>query len=90
MFTDSFHAFTFSVINEKEVYVSYRVKKGVRHRNQRIDNIVEKFGLQNRLVKNPDSYVFDENPIDYKRVTKIVRDFGKVSAEFLDSATKGC
>ena len=90
VFTDSFHAFTFSVINEKEVYVSYRVKKGVRPRNQRIDNIVEKFGLQNRLVKNPDRYVFDENPIDYKQVTKIVENFRKESAEFLDNATKGC
>ena len=90
VFTDSFHAFTFSVINEKEVYVSYRVKKGVRPRNQRIDNIVAKFGVQNRLVKDPDNYVFDENPIDYGRVTEIVKNFSKESAEFLDSATKGC
>ncbi len=90
VFTDSFHAFTFSVINEKEVYVSYRVKKGVRPRNQRIDNIVKKFGVENRLVKNPDDYVFDTNPIDYERVTAVVDAFREKSTRFLEEAVAGC
>ncbi len=90
VFTDSFHAFTFSIINEKEVYVSYRVKKGVRPRNQRIDNIVRKFGVENRLVKDPEHYVFDDKPIDYARVTAAVDAFRAESAAFLDSAVEGC
>lgn len=90
VFTDSFHAFTFSIINEKEVYVSYRVKKGVRPRNQRIDNIVKKFGVEKRLVKNPESYAFDTEKIDYTKVTSIVEAFRKESTEFLESAIKGC
>lgn len=90
VFTDSFHAFTFSVINEKEVYVSYRVKKGVRPRNQRIDNIVKKFGVENRLVKDPDNYTFDSESIDYTRVTAIVEEFRKESTKFLEAAIEGC
>lgn len=90
VFTDSFHAFTFSIINEKEVYVSYRVKKGVRPRNQRIDNIVKKFGVEERLVRNPQNYVFDKAPIDYGRVTAAVEAFRAESIAFLDSATERC
>lgn len=90
VFTDSFHAFTFSIINEREVYVSYRVKKGVRPRNQRIDNIVKKFGVEERLVKDPQSYVFDKSPIDYSRVTAAVEAFRAESTAFLDSAVEGC
>ena len=90
VFTDSFHAFTFSIINEKEVYVSYRVKKGVRPRNQRIDNIVKRFNVENRLVKDPDNYVFDTQNIDYTRVAVALESFRKESIEFLERAIEGC
>ena len=90
VFTDSFHAFTFSIINEKEVYVSYRVKKGVRPRNQRIDNIVKRFNVENRLVKDPDNYVFDTQNIDYTRVAVALESFRNESIEFLERAIEGC
>lgn len=70
--------------------LSYRVKKGVRPRNQRIDNIVKKFGVENRLVKAPDIYTFDSESIDYTRVTAIVEEFRKESTKFLEAAIEGC
>ena len=84
--TDSFHGFAFSVINRKEVYVSYRVKKRVKSRNQRIDNIVNKFHLNERLIADPKTYVFDKPPIDYNAVSSLVSDFRDYSISYLRSA----
>lgn len=84
--TDSFHGFTFSIINEKEVYVTYRVKKGVKSRNQRIDNIVKKFGVENRLISDPKNYTFDNTNINYQEVTGKVLDFRLYSLNYLKSS----
>lgn len=86
VFTDSFHGFTFSIINEKEVYVSYRVRKGIKSRNQRIDNIVKKYNVEDRLIRNPDGYIFSDDRIDYKVVTQKVNEFREFSLAFLMDA----
>ena len=87
IFTDSFHGFAFSVINEKQVYITYRVRKGTQSRNSRIDNIVEKFGLEKQLIKDPSSVeAVDESVIDYGEVNEKLRALRQDSLLFLESA----
>ena len=87
VFTDSFHGFAFSVINEKQVYVTYRVRKGTQSRNSRIDNIVEKFGLEDRLIKDPASLdELNDSDIDYVAVHEKLLALRQDSLSFLESA----
>ena len=87
VFTDSFHGFAFSVINEKQVYVTYRVRKGTQSRNSRIDNIVEKFGMEERLIKDPSSLEsLDDAEINYDIVGKKLCELRKDSLAFLKAA----
>ncbi len=90
--TDSFHGLAFSVINNKQFYIFYRTKVGsVNSRNSRIDNILNMWGLQSRLVLN-DATVqdFDSNEIDYAAVNARVDAERKRSLEFLNVALKEC
>ncbi len=86
IFTDSFHGFAFSVINEKQVFVTYRIRKHTYSRNSRIDNIVAKFGMESRLLREPgkDKFTFDE--IDYLPIIKKISSLRKDSLEFLKNA----
>ena len=87
VFTDSFHGFAFSVINEKQVYVTYRVRKGTQSRNSRIDNIVEKFGMEDRLIKDPSSLEsLDDSETDYDIVNQKLCELRKDSLAFLKAA----
>lgn len=86
VFTDSFHGFTFSIINQVQVYVSYRVMKGLKPRNSRIDNIVNTFEIPHRLIKNPESDSLPEGKIDYDKVAQILNRKRKESLEFLKTA----
>lgn len=87
VFTDSFHGFAFSVINEKQVYITYRVRKGTYSRNSRIDNIVQKFGMEDRLIKDPSSIEeLDDSETDYNSVNEKLRALREDSLAFLKSA----
>lgn len=87
VFTDSFHGFAFSVINEKQVYVTYRVRKGTQSRNARIDNIVKKFGMEDRLIKDPSSLEsLDDSETDYDIVNQKLCELRKDSLAFLKAA----
>lgn len=87
VFTDSFHGFAFSVINEKQVFVTYRVREGTESRNTRIDNIVQMFGLEDRLIKDPLMFdVQSARTIDYSAVDVMLREYRKDSLAFLQSA----
>ena len=86
VFTDSFHGFTFSIINQAQVFVSYRVMQGLKPRNSRIDNIVNTFKIPDRLIKNPETEHLPEKEIDYKKVTSILNDLRKESIDFLAKA----
>ena len=75
LFTDSFHGLAFSVINEKQLYVFYRHKSGVSvTKNSRIDNIIQMWGIQNRLIvdENFDWVNYIETPIDFDIVSQKV------------------
>ena len=87
VFTDSFHGFAFSVINKKQVYITYRTRKGTQSRNSRIDNIVEKFGMEDRLIKDPSSLEsLDDSETDYDIVNKKLCELRKDSLAFLTTA----
>lgn len=85
VFTDSFHGLAFSVINKKQFYVFYRVRKDVKvQRNSRIDNILSLWGLEKRLIVD---YVMPkEEMIDYSIVHKKVDALRHSSLEFLTIA----
>lgn len=90
--TDSFHGLAFSVINNKQFYVFYRTKVGSHNsRNSRIDNILNTWILQDRLVlDDADVSDFDLNPIDYDRVNQIIAKEREKSLKYLRDALKDC
>ena len=90
--TDSFHGLAFSVINNKQFYIFYRTKVGSHNsRNSRIDNILNTWILQERLVlDDADVSDFDLNPIDYDRVNQIIAKEREKSLKYLRDALKDC
>ncbi len=87
--TDSFHGLAFSVINKKQFLVFYRKRIDVKEsRNSRIDNIVQKLGLEECLVKDPEKFAMPENCIDYQEVSLKVEDMRCKSLNFLEHALK--
>ena len=86
--TDSFHGLTFSVINEKQFFVFYRKREGVQSRNSRIDNILKKWNVEDRLVKTEDSVasMLNTPDIEYQDVSSLVEGERNHSYEFLKKA----
>ena len=69
--TDSFHGLAFSVINEKQFFISYRKRDdAVLNRNSRINDVLALWGLEDRLItdKNRDWNAFIVSDINYKYV----------------------
>ena len=86
IFTDSFHGFAFSVINEKQVFVTYRVRKNLKSRNSRIDNILSLLSLEDRLIfANSDTKRLN-NMIDYSCTTRKLVTLRDHSLFFLKTA----
>lgn len=87
--TDSFHGLAFSVINQKQFLVFYRRRLDVKEsRNSRIDNIVKTWGIEERLIKEPDKAVIPTDDIDYNTVSSRVEELRKKSLAFLENALK--
>lgn len=87
VFTDSFHGLAFSIINCKQVYITYRIRYGTSSRNSRIDNIVKKLGIENRLIINPNDLSNDfDNEISYDLVNDKLRIMREDSLQFLKEA----
>ena len=63
--TNSFHGVAFSIIFEKQFFVS--ITDGITAVASRIESLLDVFGLSNRLT---DGIAFDTNPIDYSAVQK--------------------
>ncbi len=85
--TDSFHGLAFSVINEKQFLIFYRNRTDVKEsRNSRIDNIVKTWGVEDRLIKNPQETPIPTTSIDYTVVSKKREKFRKESLDFLKNA----
>lgn len=86
--TDSFHGTAFSVINEKQFYIFYRKRAEATSRNSRIDNILQKWGLQDRLVPpgETEAKLLSTKIIDYTKVTARVLEEREKSLQFLKEA----
>lgn len=89
VFTDSFHGFAFSIINEKQVYVTYRVRYGTASRNSRIDGITTLLDIKHCLIQNPEIVDLPNNQIDYKLVNHVLEERRKASFAFLEGALNG-
>lgn len=88
--TDSFHGLAFSVIHERQFLVFYRKRNDVKEsRNSRIDNIVKTWGLENRLIRDPENGTLDTKDIDYTSVTAKRMKFREESLSFLRNALDG-
>ena len=90
IFTDSFHGTAFSVINEKQVYIFYRKRAETTSRNSRIDNILEKWGISDRLILPVVAEVDFSTigDIDYAKVNDRINEEREKSLLFLAEALR--
>lgn len=88
--TDSFHGTVFSIINEKNFYTFRRFKNNSKmSTNSRIDSLLNKLELQNRLLNGDEDIEETINEsMDYDKVIKEVEKFRNESKEFLMKALK--
>lgn len=91
IFTDSFHGIAFSVINKKKFFAYYRKRsetKAKYSRNSRIDNILQLWQLQHRLITDYtiDWQSSDIKEIDYAKVDTLIEQMRNHSFEYLNKA----
>lgn len=67
--TDSFHGTVFSILFEKELYVFERFKNDkFFSQNDRVRELMNQFGLEERLIAYNSKRIFDKKNIDFKKV----------------------
>lgn len=91
VFTDSFHGTVFSIIFQKPFCVFERDKKSKVSKNSRLYDLLEKFGLSSRLVR--DKEVFDcvmDAQIDYEAISVHLNQLKKESFAFLEKELVDC
>lgn len=76
--TNSFHGTAFSLIFEKNFYVFDNKARG-----SRITNLLDKSGLENRIVEDK---IEEYSPIDYEIVNENLKDYINSSKQFLLNA----
>ncbi len=91
IFTDSFHGIAFSVINKKQFFAYYRNRGETQakySRNSRIDNIMEMWHIQHRLITDYtiDWQTSDIKEIDYAKVDTLIEQMRSHSFEYLHKA----
>jgi len=81
--TSSFHGTAFSILFNKE-FVS--VEPSIR--KNRLENIVKIFGIEKRLINKKSNYTLDNllDPIDYRKVNKLIDIYSEKSRIFLKNA----
>lgn len=88
--TDSFHGMAFTIMNHKQFYAFYRVRDDSKFsRNSRIDNILRLWGIQDRLVSEPQNMEYTDKRVDYYAVEEKIDRLREKSLEFLKSALRG-
>lgn len=86
--TDSFHASVFSVLNHTPFYTFLRQGKNEKNSmNNRMENLLEMLGLQNRLIY-PDDTVDCYTEINFSDVDKILAAKRNASQQFLLNALR--
>ncbi len=87
--TDSFHAIAFSVIFNKNFAVYKRFKDTDKSsQNSRIYDILNLFGLENRLVSSYEDLKILNIPVEYEKVNNIIKQEREKSLNFLLEALK--
>ena len=90
VFTDSFHGSVFSLIFQKEFWVFERDSNNKVSKNSRLYDLLDKFELSDRLVKEPSKILSEENgKIDYSRVGQLLEVNRERSKEFILKAIGG-
>lgn len=86
VFTDSFHGTVFSCIFNKNFNCFYRFnQKDSKSTNTRIDNILNNFGLKERLIKNSDDLLM-QGHIEFEKVNEIINEgIKRAKGYFVDS-----
>lgn len=85
--TDSFHGTVFSIIFHVPFFVVDRVAKMV-NMNTRIINLLEKFGLSNRYIKDGKNCSIENISIDFGVSNAIIRSNYNQSKQFIYDAVK--
>ena len=85
IFTDSFHGTVFSLIFGKSFY-SYI--PSFNKRGSRIENLLQLFGLKERIIYNLKDCAFEEKTIDYRNVNGIIEKEREKASDFLNKAIK--
>lgn len=81
--TDSFHCTAFSILFQKQFMSFYRFKSSLKSsRNSRIDSILEKFNLSDRVYQGDITKI--EQPIDYTLITPLLKEYRQMSLNFLE------
>lgn len=86
--TDSFHGTIFSIIFKRTFFTFKRfTNKATLSTNTRIDSLLEKFHLEERLIIKVDNIDEDlKKAIDYSKVHQYLKEFQKESAAYLIKA----
>lgn len=85
--TDSFHGTAFSIIFEKQFISLYRFENDAKYsKNSRIDNILKRLGLEDRLVTEKDPLKCMQGIIDYKKISQERENWRMESELFLKNA----
>ena len=91
IFTDSFHGSVFSIIFEHQFCVFERDKHTHTSKNSRLYDLLDKFNLSNRMVKNiADFNEISNIQINYNNVNDILEKEKEYSKSFLSNALKNC
>lgn len=84
--TDSFHASVFSILNHKQFYTFLRQPQNEKNSmNSRMENLLETFGLQDRLIYPGDGNI-SLSKIDYESADLVLMQKRKESQKFLRDA----
>lgn len=85
--TDSFHGVAFSIILNKSFYVFERDnKKNSTSMNSRIYDLLDRFGLRERIVTSKNFDKIEKNNINYDIINKKIERYKKEAFDFLKKA----
>ena len=82
--TDSFHGTIFSINFGKQFFSFTKRKDGEGSDNNRIYQVLEEFGITDRLIKNEKNLNLVDNNIDYDKVDKILEEKINESKKYLE------
>lgn len=89
VFTDSFHATSFSILLETQFFVFEQFSdKSYLNTNSRVINILNKFGISQRLLKHNSMRIPETDDIDFLTAHKKAEKFINSSKEFLSYSLK--